>query len=320
MKAIVYTRYGAPDVLEFKDVPQPVPAPSQVLIRVCAASVNPLDWHFMRGSPWPIRFMTGLSGPKNTILGSDISGRVESVGTEVTRFKPGDEVFGAVLTGGFAEFVCAKEDQLALKPASLSYEQAAAVPIAAITALQGLRDHGRIQRGHHVRIEGASGGVGTFAIQIAKSFGAEVTAVCSAGKMETALLLGADFGIDYQHEDFTSSRQRYNLILSTSASHSVFDYQRSLTYDGIFVMAGGKPIAGLEISLLGGILSRFGARKMGGMMAKMNQKDMADLVDLLESGKVVPVIDRSYPLSRTADAIRYLEEGHAHGKVILTLE
>jgi NADPH:quinone reductase-like Zn-dependent oxidoreductase len=320
MKAIVYTRYGAPDVLEFKDVPQPVPAPNQVLVRLCAASVNPLDWHFMRGSPWPIRFMTGLLGPKSTILGSDIAGRVEAVGTEVTRFKPGDEVFGAVLTGGFAEFVCAKEDQLALKPANLSFEQAAAVPIAAITALQGLRDHGRIQRGQKVLIEGASGGVGTFAIQIAKSFRAEVTAVCSAGKMETAQLLGADFVLDYQREDFTSNRLRYNLILSTNASHSIFDYQRSLTYDGIFVMAGGKPIAGLQMFLLGGLLSRFGPRKIGGMMAKMNQKDMADLVDLLESGRVVPVIDRCYPLSRTADAIRYLEEGHARGKVILTVE
>jgi NADPH:quinone reductase-like Zn-dependent oxidoreductase len=320
MKAIVYTRYGSPDVLECKEIAKPAPAPGQVLVRLCAASLNPLDWHFMRGSPWPMRFMLGLLRPKKTTLGSDIAGRVEAVGDGVTRFKPGDEVFGAVITGGFAEFVCAKEEQLSLKPANLTFEHASAVPIAAITALQGLRTHGRIQSSQKVLIEGASGGVGTFAIQIAKAFGAEVTAVCSAGKMEAARALGADFVIDYQREDFTCNHLRYSLIFSTSASHSIFDYQRSLTYDGIYVMAGGNTRAGLETFLLGGLVSRFGARKMGGMLAKMNQKDMADLIKLLESGRVTPVIDRCYPLSRAAEAIRYLEEGHASGKVILTVE
>lgn len=318
MKAIVYTRYGPPDVLQFKDVPVPAPADGEVLIKVHATSVNPLDWHFMRGEPWLIRLMLGLRKPKDPRMGVDVAGQVEAVGRNVTQFKPGDEVLG-VGRGAWAEYVCASEDQLALKPAGLSFEQAASIPVAAVTALQGLRDQGRIQPGHKVLIDGASGGVGTFAIQIAKSFGAEVTAVCSASKADTAHAIGADHVIDYTRKDFTTGAQRYDLILGVNAYHSVIAYWRTLRKDGVYVKAGGKATlpAMLLDPLLYLILSALGRRKMRGYIAKIDKPDLMLLKGLLEDGKVVPVIDRSYQISNMAEAVRYLEEGHARGKVVI---
>jgi NADPH:quinone reductase-like Zn-dependent oxidoreductase len=322
MKAIVYEQYGPPEVLQFKELAKPTPVENEVLIKVCAASVNPYDWHFMRGDPWFIRLMLGLRKPKVTRLGFDVVGRVEAVGKNVTQFKPGDEVFGGC-SGAFAEFVCANEDNLALKPINLSFEEAAAVPMAAITALQGLRDKGRIKPGQKVLIDGASGGVGTFAIQIAKSFGAEVTAVCSTRNLDRARSLGADHLIDYTREDFTRNGESYDLIFAANAYHSIFDYRRALSRDGICVRSGGGKAslhAILLDSLLSLMLSLCGSKKICGMIAKLNKKDLVLLNNLLEAGKVVPVIDRRYTLSDTAEAVRYLEEGHAQGKVVLTVE
>ena len=317
MKAIVYTKYGPPDVLQFKEIATPTPADDEVLIKLYAASVNPRDWHFMRGH---VRLMGGgLRKPKVTRLGVDVAGQVEAVGRNVTQFKPGEEVFGAC-RGAFAEYVCAVEDKLALKPANISFEDAAAVPMAAITALQGLRDKGRIQPGHKVLVDGASGGVGTFAVQIAKSFGAEVTAVCSTRNVDTARSIGADHVIDYTREDFTQSGQCYDLIMAANAYHSIFDYRRALSRDGIFVMVGGGWIQILQAMLLGPFLSRIGSKKMRFFIAKINTKDLVFLKDLLEAGKVVPVIDRRCPLSEVAEALRYLGEKHAQGKVVITVE
>ncbi|MFZ1085020.1 MAG: NAD(P)-dependent alcohol dehydrogenase [Terracidiphilus sp.] len=320
MKAIVYERYGPPEVLQFKELAKPAPADNEVLIKVRAASVNPLDWHFMRGEPWPIHLMLGLRKPKEIRLGVDVAGVVDAVGKDVTQFKPGDEVFGGC-RGAFAEYVNAKEDTLALKPASLSFESAAAVPIAAITALQGLRDTGKIKPGQKVLVDGASGGVGTFAIQIAKAFGAEVTAVCSTRNLDQARSLGADYVIDYTREDFTRNGQRYDLIFGANAYHSIFAYRRALRPGGTCVKAGGK--ANLSAMLLEFLLSLMfsavSSKKVCGFLAKMNKNDLLLLKELLEDGKVVPVIVRRYPLSETAQAIRHLEEGHAQGKVILTV-
>jgi NADPH:quinone reductase-like Zn-dependent oxidoreductase len=317
MKAIVYEHYGPPDVLQFKEIATPAPADDEVLIHVRAASVNPLDWHFMRGEPWFIRLMTGLRKPKDERLGVDVAGMVEAAGRNVTQFKAGDEVFGGC-RGAFAERVCAKEDELALKPDNLSFEQAAAVQVAAITALQGLRDKGQIQPGHKVLIDGASGGVGTFAVQIAKSYGAEVTAVCSTRNLQTARSIGADHLIDYTREDFTRNGLRYDLIMAANAYHSIFDYRRALSRGGICVKSGGR--ASLPGMLLGRLLSLFGHKKTCSLIAKLNKKDLVLLKGFLEAGTVVPVIDRRYPLSHTAEAIRYLEEGHARGKVVITVE
>ncbi|HWW17182.1 MAG TPA: NAD(P)-dependent alcohol dehydrogenase [Candidatus Saccharimonadales bacterium] len=320
MKAIVQTRYGSPDVLQLAELPKPTPADNEVLIKLYAASVNPADMHLMRGKPFFLRIMGGgLRAPKRKVPGLDIAGRVEAGGKSVTQFKPGDAVFGAC-RGAFAEYACAKEDNLALKPANSSFEDAAALPVAALTALQGLRDKGRIRPGQKVLVDGASGGVGTFAIQIAKSFGAEVTAVCSTGKIDTARSLGADHIIDYTREDFTKSGQRYDLILAANAHHSIFDYKRALTRDGIYVMAGGGGVQALQTLFLGPLLSRIGRKKIRFFLAKINQKDLVFLKDLMASGKVVPVIDRRYPLSAAAEAIRYLAQGHAQGKIILTIE
>jgi NADPH:quinone reductase-like Zn-dependent oxidoreductase len=275
----------------------------------------------MRGAPI-IRLIPGLRTPKQQVLGCDIAGRVEAVGRQVKQFQPGDEVFGVTgfAGGGFAEYACAREDKLALKPANSSFEDAAAVPIAAITALQGLRDKGRIQQGHKVLIDGASGGVGTFAVQIAKSFGAEVTAVCSTRNVDTAQSIGADHVIDYTREDFTQSGQGYDLILGANAHHSIFDYRRALRQDGIYVIAGGGLPQIFQAMLLAPLLSRMGSKKMCFFIAKINRKDLVLLKDLLETRKVVPVIDRRYPLSEAAKALRYLEEGHAQGKIVITVE
>ncbi len=336
MKAIVYTQHGPPDVLQFEDVTAPTPADDEVLIKVCAASVNILDLGVIKGVPAFVRVLVrllfGVRTPKprvfgsdaagrvQKVLGSDIAGRVEAVGRHVTRFRTGDEVFGGNLFtgGGFAEYVCAAEDSLALKPANISFEHAAAVPIAAITALQGLRDQGRIQGGQNILVDGASGGVGTFAVQIAKSFGAEVTAVCSTRNMEIARSIGADHVIDYTREDFTRRAPRYDLIMAANAYHSMFAYRRALGQNGFYVWAGGKP--SFLIMLLGPLLSRIGRKKMRYFLAKLNQTDLAFLRDLLAAGKVVPVIDRRYPLSKAAEALCYLAQGHAQGKVVLTVE
>ena len=321
MKAIVHTQYGPPEVLQFTEVEKPTPKDNEVLIKLYAASVNPLDLFNMRGAPL-IRLIPGLRTPKHQVLGCDIAGRVEAVGVLVKQFQPGDEVFGVTgfAGGGFAEYACVIEDKLALKPANSSFEDAAAVPIAAITALQGLRDKGRIQPGHKVLVDGASGGVGTFAVQIAKSFGAEVTAVCSTRNVDTARSIGADHVIDYTREDFTLSGQRYDMILGANAHHSIFDYRRALSQDGIYVIAGGALPQIIQGMLLAPLLSRIGSKKTCFFIANINQKDLVFLKDLLETGKVVPVIDRRYPLSDAAEALRHLEERHARGKIVLTVE
>jgi NADPH:quinone reductase-like Zn-dependent oxidoreductase len=319
MKAIVRTQYGSPDELRFAEAPTPSPAGNEVLIKLCAASVNPVDLFVLQGAPW--NRIPGLrTKPKNAIIGCDISGRVEAVGRNVQQFQAGDAVFGVTgLAGkGFAEYVCAPEETLALKPANVSFEDAAAVPIAAVTALQGLHDWGRIQPGQKVLIEGASGGVGTFAVQIAKELGAEVTAVCSTRNVDIARSMGADHVIDYTHVDFAQLGQRYDLILAVNGHHSIFQYRRVLSPNGIYVAIGGMvPI--LQALLLGRLLSAPGRKKMTFFIAKINQSDLVLLANLLQAGKIVPLIDRRYRLSDAAEALRYLAEGHAQGKVVLTV-
>ncbi len=321
MKAIVRTKYGPPDVLRLQEIEKPTPQDNQVLIKVHAASVNALDWHLLTADIFLVRLMSGgLFKPRNTILGADIAGRVEAIGRNVKQLKPGDEVFGDIFaggTGGFAEYVSSPENALALKPANLSFEEAAAVPVAAITALQALRDRGQIQPGQNVLINGASGGVGTFAVQIAKSFGAKVTAVCSTRNLDQARSLGADHVIDYTQEDFTKSGQRYDLILAVNGYHPLSAYKRALTPKGTYVMAGGSPTQIFQAMLLGPWMSENGGKKMGGVSATANQKDLVMLKGLLEVGKVVPVIDRRYPLSEVPEALRYLGAGHARGKVVI---
>ena len=321
MKAIVRTQYGPPEVLRFTEVEKPTPKATEVLIKLYAASVNPLDLFSLRGAPL-VRLIPGVRTPKQPVLGCDIAGRVEAIGGRVKQFQPGDEVFGVTgfAGGGFAEYACAIENKLALKPANCSFEDAAAVPIAAITALQGLRDKGRIQPGQKVLVDGASGGVGTFAVQIAKSFGAEVTAVCSTRNVDTARSIGADHVIDYTREDFTLSGQHYDLILGANAHHSIFDYRRALSQDGIYVIAGGALPQIFQAMLLAPLLSRIGSKKTCFFIANINQKDLVSLKILLEAGKIVPVIDRRYLLSDAAEALRYLEARHAQGKIVLTVE
>jgi NADPH:quinone reductase-like Zn-dependent oxidoreductase len=322
MKAIVYTKYGPPEVLQLKEVEKPIPKDNEVLVKVHAASANPLDWHRMRGAPFLVRLEDGLRKPKNPMLGADIAGRVEAVGRNVTQFQPGDEVFGAISAGGFAEYACAPENALALKPANISFEAAAAVPVVAFTALQGLRDKGQIQSGQKVLINGASGGVGTFAVQIAKSYGAEVTGVCSTRNLDMVRSIGADRVIDYTQEDFTRNGQRYDLIYDAVGNRSVSDYKRALRPQGTCVIAGFSTLSRLfEHMVLGPLMSMTGSKKIGLMgMAKPNKKDLVSIAELLEAGKVVPVIDRHYTLSEVAEAIRYLEKGHARGKVVITVE
>jgi NADPH:quinone reductase-like Zn-dependent oxidoreductase len=318
MKAIARTKYGPPDALQFMEVEKSAPNDNEVLIKVRAASVNPLDFFTMRGAPL-LRLIPGLRIPKDQRIGVDVAGQVEAAGRNVSQFRPGDEVFG-VARGAFAEYACATEDKLALKPANISFEEAAAVPVAGITVLQGLRDKGQIQRGQKVVIDGASGGVGTFAVQIAKSFGTEVTAVCSTKNMETARSIGADHVIDYTRDDFTRSEQRYDLILGANAYHSIFEYRRALSQGGIYVVVGGDLARIFQAMLLAPLLSRMGSKKTRFFIAKINQKDLVVLKGLLEAGKVVPVIDRRYPLSDAAKALGYLEQRHARGKIVLTVE
>jgi len=318
VKAMVTTQYGPPDVLQLREIAIPTPAQNEVLIKLYASSVNPLDGFLIRGPLFFVPMIGRLLKPKHKIAGADMAGRVESVGRDVTQFRPGDEVFGASY-GGFAEYACAVENSLARKPANLSFAEAAAVPVAAITALQGLRDKGEIQRGQKVLIDGASGGVGTFAIQIAKSFGAEVTAVCSPRNVDIARSIGADHVIDYTREDFTHNGLRYDLIFGANVHHSIFDYRRALSRKGIFVVAGGSMMRLLQAVLLVPLLSWIGSRKTRFFIAKMNTTDLAILKDLLEVGKTVPVIDRRYPLGEVSEALRYREEGHAQGKIVITI-
>ncbi len=325
MKAIVCTKYGSPDVLQLQEVAKPAPQDDEVLIRIYAASVNARDWRFMRAKPFFIRLMPGgFLQPKNKILGADVAGRIEAVGSSVKQFKPGDEVFGylpsATGRGTFAEYVCANEKAITLKPANLTFEQAAAVPVAALTALQGLHDNGNIQPGQKVLINGASGGVGTFAVQIAKSFGAEVTAVCSTRNLDLVRSLGADHVIDYTREDFTRNGQHYNLILAANGYHPISDYLRALSPDGIYVVAGGAMIQLIQAGSQGRRTSKTGSQKTYVVSLVQSQKDLIFMKELLESGKVVPVIDGCYPLSKTAEAFWYFEKEHTQGKVVITVE
>ncbi|HLO17801.1 MAG TPA: NAD(P)-dependent alcohol dehydrogenase [Anaerolineales bacterium] len=329
MKAIVYHSYGSPDVLKYEDVEKPTPRDDQVLIKVRAASVNLADYARLKGVPFLIRLVypraraDGILRPKDPRLGRDVAGDVEAVGRNITHFKPGDAVFGWC-SGAFAEYVCASESALVIKSDNVTFEQAAAVPVAALTALQGLRDKGQIQPGQKVLINGASGGVGTFAVQIAKAFGAEVTAVCSTRNLDTARSIGADHVIDYTHEDFTRTGQRYDLILTVNGYHPLGAYRHALTPKGTYIMAGGSNAriaqAVLEVTLLGSLISKQGKQKMGFMgITKINQQDLVFVKELLETGKVVSIIDRKYPLNETIAAFRYFEEGHARGKVVITL-
>jgi NADPH:quinone reductase-like Zn-dependent oxidoreductase len=325
MQAIVYTRYGSPDVLQLTEVEKPVPKDGEVLVQVHAASVNTLDWHLMRGQPFPVRAGRGLRKPKDTRLGVDLAGRVEAVGANVTQFQVGDEVFG-IGRGAFAEFACAAENSLVLKPTNISYEAAAAVPISAVTALQGVRDKGQIQAGEQVLIQGASGAVGTFALQIAKALGADVTAVCSTRNVDQAIALGADHVIDYTQEDFTKKRgkqrQRYDLIAAVNGYHPLSAYLRTLRPKGRYVLVGASTHvfrALFQALLLGPMISRIGSKKVAGFVANPSQQHLAFLKELLEAGKIVPVIERRYTLGETSEAIRYLEEGHARGKLVITV-
>ena len=321
MQAMVYHTYGSPDVLKLEEVQKPVPQDDQVLVKVVAASAAAGDWHLLRADPFLMRFMSGLLTPKYKILGAAVAGRVEAAGRNVTQFKPGDAVFGDLSScgfGAFAEYVVAAKDALVLKPTNLTFEQAATVPVSAVTALQGLRA-GQIQPGQKVLINGASGGVGTFAVQIAKAFGAEVTAVCSTSKMALMRSLGADHVIDYTKEDFTQNGQRYDLILAANGYQPLSAYQRALSPQGIYVMTGGATRQMFEAMLQGPWRSKKGGQKMGNILASPNQKDLLFMKELLEAGKVTPVIDLCFPLRDVADAIRYLEAGHAKGKVVITV-
>ena len=319
MKAIVYHRYGSPDVLKCEDTPKPTPTADEVLIRVRAAAINPVDRLF-RGTPYLIRFLTGLRKPKETRFGRDVAGQVEAVGRNVTRFKPGDAVFGSC-RGACAEYACGAEAALALKPHNVTFEQAAAVPVAGYTALQGLRDKGRIQPGQKVVINGAAGGVGTFAVQIAKSFGADVTGICSTPKVDLVRSLGADYVVDYTREDFTRGTQRYDLLFDCVGNRSLLAFRRVLQPKGICVLVGAPHNVWLILAraLAGTVLSRVVGQTFVMFMAKLSKEDLIIIGGLMEAGKVKPVIDRSYPLAEVPDAMRYLEEGHARGKIVITV-
>jgi NADPH:quinone reductase-like Zn-dependent oxidoreductase len=324
MKAIVYRCYGSPDVLKFEDIEKPSAADDQVLVKVHAASVNPLDWHYMRGTPYIVRLDSGFGKPENPRLGVDFAGTVEAVGKNVKRFKPGDEVFGGKF-GAFAEYVSVREERaVALKPANVTFEQAASVPIAALTALQALRDKGRLQPGQKVLINGASGGVGTFAVQLAKSFGADVTGVCSTRNVDMVRSIGADHVIDYTQEDFTKGAQHYDLILDNVGTHSLLEYKRVLNPKGILVMIGstapGNWFGFLADPIKALMLSPLVSQKFGMILAELNKEDLTILSDLMQAGKVTPVIDRRYKLSEVPAAIQYLEAGHARGKVVINVE
>lgn len=324
MKACVYTRYGPPDVLELRAVGTPAPKDHEVLVRIHAASVNFADASFVRGKPFMVRFMgQGWFKPRHTILGSDIAGRVETVGEGVKRLQPGDDVFGDISEhgwGGFAEYASVPEAALALKPANLTFEQAAAVPQAATVALQGLRDEGHVQAGQKVLISGASGGIGSFAVQVAKAFGAEVTGVCSTRNLDLVRSIGADHVVDYTREDFTQDGRRYDLILATAGYRPILEYRRALSPNGRYVATGGSMAQIFEAMLLGPWISKTGSNTMGNLYSEPSLDDLSCLTGLVEAGRVVPVIDRCYPLSELPEALEYYEKGHARGKVVIMMD
>jgi NADPH:quinone reductase-like Zn-dependent oxidoreductase len=329
MKAAIYTRYGPPDVVQMADIEKPVPKDDEVLIRVRAAAVNPYDWHFMRGEPYPVRIAAGgLRKPKDSRLGADVAGEIEAAGRNITQFKPGDAVFGSC-KGAFAEYACASESNLAMKPDNVTFEQAASVPIAAFTALQGLRrggltKDGKAQSGQKVLINGAAGGVGTFAVQIAKSFGADVTGVCSTRNVEMVRSIGADQVVDYTQEDFTKSARRYDVVLDCVGNHAFSECRRVMNPRGIYVGAGGTSdnwmIGPLTRAIQALVLSWFVSQKQVMVLAKPNQEDLTFMGELMAIGKVTPVIDKRYSLSEVSEAVRYLEAGHARGKVVITVD
>jgi NADPH:quinone reductase-like Zn-dependent oxidoreductase len=323
MKAAIYTRYGPPDVVRVTDVERPVPTDTEVLVRIRAASVNPVDWHFLRGTPRLGRIVFGLGRPKSPRLGVDVAGQVEAVGEGVTRLEPGDAVFG-VCNGAFAEYACASESMLVTKPDRISFEQAAGVPVAGLTALQGLRDHGRLQPGQKVLINGAAGGVGTFAVQIAKAFGAGVTGVCSTGNVDLVRSIGADHVIDHTREDFAGSGQHFDLLFDCVGNRALSACRRVLTPAGVYVGIGGGGPGTSSLRLVVDIAARmllswFVSQKLIGFTAKRRHADLAALQELMTSGAITPVIDRRFPLSDISEAIRYLEAGHARGKAIITV-
>ncbi len=324
MKAIVYTKYGPPDVLQLQEVEKPIPKEDEVLVKVQAAAVTFGDAAVVKGEPFLARLWSGLLEPKYKIPGKEMAGRVEAVGENVTQFRPGDEVYGDLSVcgwGAFAEYVAVPENAIAPRPANVTFEEAAAVPESAVVALQGLRDAGEIQPGQKVLINGASGGVGTFAVQIAKAFGAEVTAVCSTDKLDMARSIGADQVIDYTREDFTANGHRYDLILAANGYHPILHYRRVLNPEGTYVCTGGSQGQIFQAMLLGPVISMAGSKKMRSLgLVKQNQGDLVFMKELLEAGEVAPVIDRRYTLPEVAEAFRYLGEGHAIGKVVITVE
>ncbi|MEM8534260.1 MAG: NAD(P)-dependent alcohol dehydrogenase [Chloroflexota bacterium] len=322
MKAIVYTQYGSPDVLRLTNITKPTLQANDVLIRTHATGVNAADWRLLRADPLLVRLTMGLFKPKYPVLGSDVAGEIEAVGSAVTQFRPGDAVYGdlsGVGLGGFAEYVRAPEHAITAKPSGLTFAEAAAVPMAAITALQGLRDHGQIQPGQQVLINGASGGVGTFAVQIAKAFGAEVTAVCSTTKIDLARSLGADHIVDYTQEDFIQNNMQYDLILAANGSRALRDYERALAPQGRYVMVGGSMSQIFQAMLLGPLRSKKGGKTFKSIITVPNQQDLWAITELIEMGKVKPVIDRCFPLVEVPAALRYLETGRARAKVVITM-
>jgi NADPH:quinone reductase-like Zn-dependent oxidoreductase len=322
MKAIVYTKYGSPDILELKEIEKPTPKDDEVLIQISAASVNPLDWHIMRGSPFILRVMTGLFKPRITRLGRDVAGKIESVGRNVTLFKKGDEVFGSC-TGAFAEYVCVSELKLVLKPDNITFEQAATLNIAALTALQSLRDKGRIKPGQKVLINGASGGVGTFAVQLAKVFNTEVTGVCSTNNIEMVRSIGADYILDYTKEDVTKTGKHYDIFLDCYANRSLLACKRVLNSGGIYIAVGGPVYSLISIlisSMTAIVLSWFVSQKFVSLLTKINKDDLTFIGELMVSEKVKAVIGRQFKLSEVPEAIRYIEDGHTKGKIVIIIE
>jgi NADPH:quinone reductase-like Zn-dependent oxidoreductase len=320
MQAVVTNRYGTPDVLKLKAVAIPVPKDNEVLIKIRAVSLNAADWHVLAADPFLVRLTFGFIRPKISILGADVAGTVEAIGSKVKQFKPGDEVFGDLSHdgwGGYAEYVCASENVIVLKPANVTFEMAAASGMAAVTALQSLSKNGKIQRGHKILVNGASGGVGAFAVQIAKSFGAEVTAVCSTGNLEMARKLGADHVIDYTKQDFSKGDQKYDVIIGVNGYHPISDYKRALKPQGTYVMVGGAGAQMAQAMFVGPLISLRGSKKLTFLTAKPNIDDLTYISDLLETGKAVPVIDKTYQLSEVSNALKYLKLGHAKGKVII---
>ena len=321
MKAIVYNRYGPPEVLRYEEIEKPAPKDDEVRIRVRAASINPLDWRIRSGTPFFVRLMMGLSASKLNRPGVDVAGRVEAVGPKVGRLRVGDAVFGSC-RGAFAEYVCTRESSVVTKPANVTFEEAAAAPVAGYTALQALRNKGHVHAGQRVLINGASGGVGTFAVQIAKSYGADVTGVCSTRNVEMVRSIGADRVIDYTREDFTKSGQRYDVIVDNAGNHSVSEVRRAMSPGGICVAVGGTWLGYVPLlteMIKAAVSSRFSDRKMRTLLARGSPEDLATLRDLMEAGKVKPVIDRRYGLTEVPEAMRYMEEGHARGKVVITV-